>query len=290
MSHFVKDLSYVTSFIWGHESSRHARVRQLSVFLGWQVWKRTIAKPVVIDLFNDYRFIAYPDCGVSSRLLYTRIPDYKEIYFLRQYLSGGTFVDVGANVCLYPLLLADKIDHALLFEPNPVAAKRARENVALNGLSYNVYELALSDKTGIMELEDRGGVDTCNQMVPEGGSSPFPTRTVTGTTLDRFLEGRGGSFPPIKAIKIDVEGHENAALKGMRGCLEESRPELVLFEYLEHTNLWETLEFFNSVDYGVIRFSSKGPVLADERVKGMQNLAAVPRETLGFIGVITGSA
>ena len=55
---------------------------------------------------------------------------------------------MGANVGLVSMLLADKIQHALLFEPNPIAAARARENVRLNHLNYEVHELALSDQNG----------------------------------------------------------------------------------------------------------------------------------------------
>lgn len=282
MLHIVKDLFYVTSFIWRHEANRRARMQQLSVFLGWQLWKRTIAKPVIIDLFNGYRFIAYPDCGVSSRILYARIPDYKEIQFLRQHLNGGTFVDVGANVGLYSLLLADKTDHAVLFEPNPVAAKRAKENVGLNGLSYSVLEIALSDEKGTTQMEDRGGVDSCNQTIGEGKTT-FSTRTVIKTTLDRFLGEEDSDFPPIEAIKIDVEGHENEVFRGMRGCLGKIRPGVVVFEYLERTNIREALGFFNSVNYVVFQFYSKGLALVDEKVKSMQNLVAIPRENLSRI-------
>jgi FkbM family methyltransferase len=46
-------------------------------------------------------------------------------------LKGGILVDVGANVGSISLLVADHINRAILFEPNPVAAARARENTAI---------------------------------------------------------------------------------------------------------------------------------------------------------------
>ena len=86
----------------------------------------------------------------------------------------GILIDVGANVGLVTLLLADKVQHALLFEPNPIAAQRARENPALNRLNFEVHDLALSDKTGTVGFEDEGGVSTCNRTV-SGFSSSVPT-------------------------------------------------------------------------------------------------------------------
>ena len=275
----IKDLTIVSSSIWKDEANRHVQTRQLLVFLGWQVWKRTIAKPVIVELFNGYRFIAYPDCRISSRIIYSRIPDCREITFLRQHLSGGTFVDVGSNVCLYPLLLADRIDHAVLFDPNPIAARRARENIAINRLPYEVYEMAVSDRGGEIQVEDRGGVDTCNQTLPEGSRTNFPTRAVSSTTLDQFLERNGSSFPPIKGIKIDVEGYENFVLRGMKGCLETIRPELVMFEYLQRTNIKETISFFTSVNYGVFCLTPRGLAPAHEEVADCQNLFAFPQES-----------
>jgi Methyltransferase FkbM domain len=37
---------------------------------------------------------------------------------------------------------------------------------------------------------------------------------------------------PIDAVKIDVEGHENSVLRGMKEFLKHHRPKLVMFEYL----------------------------------------------------------
>ena len=39
------------------------------------------------------------------------------------------------NVGLVSLLVADKVEHAVLFEPNPIAVKRAQENLGINRLN-----------------------------------------------------------------------------------------------------------------------------------------------------------
>jgi predicted RNA methylase len=45
---------------------------------------------------------------------------------LAQASERRTFVDVGANVGLVSLLVADKVEHAILFEPNPQRQRAKR--------------------------------------------------------------------------------------------------------------------------------------------------------------------
>jgi hypothetical protein len=170
----ISKLSYALRAIWRDESNQRQRWRRLALFVGWQVWKRIIRKPITIQLFNGLRFKAYPDCDISAGALYMRIPDGKDIMFLRQHLHRGTFIDVGANVGLITMLIADRVQHAILFEPNPAAISRAKENLSLNCLNFPIYPLALSDSVGSVEFENSGGVYPCNRTVV-GFKTSVPT-------------------------------------------------------------------------------------------------------------------
>jgi FkbM family methyltransferase len=173
--------------IWTDGSNRGQRGRRLLVFVGWQLWKRVIDVPIIVSTYNGFRFIAYPDSDVSAALLYYRLPDVQEIEFLRAHLNGGILLDIGANVGSVSLLLADKVEHAILFEPNPVAAARARENVTINHLPFEVHEFAVSDVQGTVDFEDAGGASPCNRTVV-GFEANVPTRRVRCITIDEFLE------------------------------------------------------------------------------------------------------
>jgi len=282
---FAQDLIYPISNLWSEASNRGQRARRLGIFVGWQLWKRVIRKPITVSLFNGKRFKAYPDCSVSSGVLYTRIPNSKNILFLREHLSGGTLIDVGANVGSVSLLLADKIENAILFEPNPVAAARARENVAGNQLGFRVYEFALSDTNGEIPFECRGAVDSVGRVVVNAPSSQTSTRVVQCITFDEFLRQHGDPDFPVSLVKIDVEGHENWVLRGMRQFLAERRPPLVMFEYLERTNLEQTLSIFAGVGYRVFELGSSGPVAVTDRVEPLQDLFACPVELMPAMGV-----
>ena len=193
----------------------------------------------------------------------------------------GTLLDVGANVGLVSMLLADKVQNAVLFEPNPVAAARAKENIAINSFRFEVQELALSDETGTISFEDVGGVNTCNRTVINF-STAAPTRIVKRTSFDRFLAEHGPFEVPVSAVKIDVEGHEVAVIRGMRHLLVTDRPRTVIFEYLQRTNLAEALKIFASVDYRVMALLHNGtlaPVTLS--TPPLQDLFVFPTEHSG---------
>ena len=278
-------LSYPISNLWHEESNQGQRAFRLLTFFGWQLWKRIVRKPVTVSLFNGQRFIAYPDCHVSSGVLYTRIPNSRNILFLRKHLSGGTLIDVGANVGSVALLLADKVQSAILFEPNPLAASRARENLALNKLSFRLFEVALSDSNGEVCFESHGGVDATGHVVAAVRNSEGTRRVVPCMTFDEFLRTHGAPECPISLVKIDVEGHENSVFRGMRQFLLTQRPPLIMFEYLQRTNIHETLAFLQEVKYRAFELSKNGPVRVTAQVEPLQDLFACPLERLPEFGM-----
>lgn len=285
MFRILESLAYPISTLWNEESNRGERTRRLLTFVGWQLWKRTIRKPITVSLFNGKQFVAYPDCHVSSGILYTRIPNSRNILFLREHLSGGMLIDVGANVGSVSLLLADKIQDAILFEPNPIAAARARENLARNHLEFRLFELALSDTNGEVCFESHGAVDVGGHVVASTQNPEGKRRLVRCMTFDEFLREHGPLEFPVSLIKIDVEGHENSVLRGMRQFFLEKGTLLVMFEYLERTNLQETLGFFNEVGYQVFELGREGPVAVTTRVEPLQDLFACPKGRLPAFGV-----
>lgn len=273
----ARDFYSIAASVWNDESNRDQRLRRAFMAARWQGWKRVVRTPLNVTLFNGVRFKAYPDCSCSSAAYYFRVPNVRQIDLLRQEARRGTLVDVGANVGLMSMLLADVFEYGLLFEPNPLAAARARENVQLNNLPFQVHEVALSDWVGSVRFEDRGGVHTCNRTVSDFATDSR-TIMVPSSTLDQFLAQRPPLKKPITVIKIDVEGHENAVLRGMGGLLQSQRP-TVLFEYLQRTNLEETLKIFSAVEYSVLSFSGKGRMVsATLHTPPLQDLIAVPRE------------
>ena len=276
---------YVVRSIWQEDSNRGQRLRRILYFFGWQLWKRAVRTPVEAKLFNGLKLEVWPDCDVSPAALYYAVPNGTHILFLRRYLEGGTFLDIGANVGLISLLVADKVQHAILFEPNPTAVERAKKNLQINNLKFEVFAEALSDTVGTVEFENVGP-SSCNRTVV-GFTTSLPTISVPCTTLDQFLRQHCTNAPPISAVKIDVEGHENSVLRGMKGFLRHQRPKLVMFEYLQRTNLAQALATFDEVGYVVFELTPAGPRFASKRVAPLQDLFACPAELAGQFRIVS---
>jgi hypothetical protein len=71
----------------------------------------------------------------------------------------------------------------------------------------------------------------------------------------------------------------------MRQFLAEKQPPLVMFEYLERTNLKQTLGIFAGVGYQVFEVGKNGPVAVTGRVEPLQDLFACPLQRMSAMGV-----
>jgi FkbM family methyltransferase len=141
--------------------------------------------------------------------------------------EGMTVVEAGAHmgyVTLQSARAAGPTGRVLAFEPNPRAVPLIERNLAVNGLAARatVVPLALADIPGRRAFYLSGGGDTSSLHAPESASERIE---VDVTTLDTWLD------PAVRVdvVKLDIEGGEAAALRGMRETLERARPELIVF-------------------------------------------------------------
>lgn len=151
---------------------------------------------------------------------------------------GGVAIDAGANVGCHALAMAAAVGEAgsvLAFEPAPQSFRRLAANAALNGLPQLVpFAIALGERPGTLELASpppghaQHGMATFHAdnlagAVREIVRVPVPVRTLDGVVADHALHR-------VDVIKVDVEGHELAVLRGAAGTLARHRPAIV-FEF-----------------------------------------------------------
>ena len=102
-------------------------------------------------------------------------------------------------------------------------ADRARRNIMLNGLdNARVVDAAASDQACETVLYRPGAFD-CNRARASLRRHPYLTGaavTVPAVTLDEVCDGR------VALIKIDVEGHEAAVVRGAAGVIDRDAPVL----------------------------------------------------------------
>jgi FkbM family methyltransferase len=154
--------------------------------------------------------------------------------------AGETALDIGANVGYMTALLAKRVGRSgqvLGFEAHPEIAGELRANIgrwkrAFGEGVIRVYEVALSDREGTVRFEIPAQFAT-NRGIARVVESNGPDEPddhsirVACDTLDHALVGVG----TVGMAKMDVEGHEDAVLRGARGALEGRQIRDWVFEH-----------------------------------------------------------
>lgn len=140
-------------------------------------------------------------------------------------VSPFVFLDVGANVGLYSLILAayakakNKDMRILAFEPDPTNRARLAFNIQASDANIQVLPYAVSDQDGEgfmgggetnrgeVRLQDNGdNSDTdADQDVDQGVDQAVQIKTLYGVCEEQGLSRIG-------AMKVDIEGHDERAL------------------------------------------------------------------------------
>ncbi len=158
---------------------------------------------------------------------WTEGPVEEEIRFLASVCdSNKTSVDVGASMGLYTLHLLGYSREVWSFEPRQMHAQKLRETFSEPWPRCHVECVALSDQHGTAEMRivdsdlGRRTIEAKNPL--EASGFEFHYETVPVKTLDEY------NLTDVGFIKIDVEGHEEAVLRGARNTFRNSQPVLLL--------------------------------------------------------------
>ena len=152
-----------------------------------------------------------------------------EAILLRRLVRPGMHVvDVGANIGLYSLLLARLVGpggSVQAFEPEPNLFAILRENCESNNATNIVpFQCALGQTSGVALFHRSAFNSGDNRLGPASvGHDALEVR------VERFDDLQPGSKPDF--VKIDVQGHELAALSGMEDALSSGLNTRVLFEF-----------------------------------------------------------
>ncbi|MFY9953729.1 FkbM family methyltransferase [Bradyrhizobium sp.] len=163
-------------------------------------------------------------------------PDYnlEELEFLRAHTpSGGVFVDVGANVGTYAMVLARHVGangRVIAIEPHPVTFARLSFNNAASGFTQvNLVAAAAGPADGELMIETDGDNLGASHIVR--GTAARDAIRVPSWRLQRILEEAGVS--EVDALKIDVEGFEDRVLTGFfRDAPVSLWPRAMVIEHL----------------------------------------------------------
>jgi FkbM family methyltransferase len=202
-------------------TSRFLKRMNASQMLG-RVFDLRKKQLVELDGFGLY---VMPNDYIGASLISARHYEPHVTRILRDELrEGSVFLDLGANIGYFSMLASALVKDAgkvIAFEPNPQNLQLIYESKLHNSFAnLTVFPYAVSDRSEILRFTtvgSNGGI--------VGRHSVFQTHflLVQSAVLDQVLS----SEPRIDLVKMDIEAHEPAALRGMDGLLRRHRPKLI---------------------------------------------------------------
>ena len=179
---------------------------------------------------------------------------------------GWRYIDIGANVGKHAIPAAFAADEVLCFEPNPATRALLLDNLALNDLTnVRVLPFGLSDEETEAALYQNGLDIGGASLQAMAHDQAYPVRVVRGDEVVPRSDKR-------TYIKIDVEGHELQALRGLAGVL--SAEDTVV--QAEVTDEWlkaagggaqELFDFMQALGYRAFALSARTLVHTDVRLE-----------------------
>jgi len=170
---------------------------------------------------------------------------------LRKYfnISEGTFIDIGANIGKYTIMIGRKIKgRVIAIEPEKKNFEILKTNVKLNKLNNIILiNSACSSKNGQRKFFlDETGTEASSFYQEKVQSSK--TIAVQTKKLDNILNELG--IKKVDLNKIDVEGAEADVLKGAIKTLKNSHPEII-FEAWDEQYLKKVKKILDKFNYKI---------------------------------------
>ncbi|MGH2687005.1 MAG: FkbM family methyltransferase [Actinomycetota bacterium] len=155
-----------------------------------------------------------------------------EVAIARRWIpEGGVALDVGAHVGFYTVLFASLVGptgRVIGVEPVSFNFAALERNVNLNEFGWvDLVHAAASDHTGTGQLSTQTGQTALGSLdlQREGTAIDVPL-----VRLDEYLRDRGVDH--LTFVKIDVEGHERAVLRGIEDLLGPADGPVLMVEML----------------------------------------------------------
>jgi FkbM family methyltransferase len=210
-------------------------------------WGKLLA---AVGVFDDPRWKEAPKRTIRGKLHGYRMNlalaewSERQTYFLGRYFDlgtqhfllqalrpGDTFIDVGGNIGMITLLGARLVGNAgkvITFEPNPEAAGRIEQSLRDNAIpNVTLHRVALSDQPGQLTLSvitPHTGMGTLASVGDAHKPLVSATHTVEVRRGDDLIDS---TLSGAVTLKIDIEGFECRALRGLVQTLRRHKPAII---------------------------------------------------------------
>ena len=221
---------------------------------------------------DGFRLRLKVDDWIQHKMYFVGGYEESELQLLRNFVNeGNVFIDAGANIGLYSLHASKWVGsggRVISFEPLSANFSSLTDHISMNKLSnVRPEKLALGNKNDLVTIaydptEKNLGMASTNH------SDKGVKEKIKMITLDSYLHDHAADLKRVDFIKIDIEGHEYAALTGMHSTLTTFRPAL-LIEILEDTtnpaNEQNILEYLKKMGYRKFFINDSGNLSETEQ-------------------------
>lgn len=219
--------------------------------MGWQLLgapEKFIGKldksPFVVDFADRYTSV--------HQFLYGYYEPEVTLVFLSLISSGSQIMDIGANKGYFSLLAAKRVGNSgkiFSYEPSPSNIEDMNETQVLSEYKHwQIIPVAVSSSVGTTSF--------CDDGIEEGHSGwgkvdSSGKLSVQSSTVDFEIERLG--LKHLDIVKMDIEGHETQAIKGMSNSLANHKIRNFLIELhlavISESELSEIINQFDSFGY-----------------------------------------
>jgi FkbM family methyltransferase len=181
-----------------------------------------VPKPVLLNLRDFKMYVRLDDWAVGLPIALKHKYEEHVTNVMRPcFKPGMVVVDIGANIGFYTLLAASRIGQAgkvIAFEPSADNCELLRRSLRKNDLNnVTIHTNAVSDANRVLCFTMQESTAVTSR--PDTAKGSFQ---VNALALDSFLKDE----PRIDLVKIDIDGGEGLALKGMTQLLKRHHPVL----------------------------------------------------------------
>lgn len=185
--------------------------------------------------------------------------------------SDRVALDIGANIGIYTLPMADKFKKVYAFEPHPDNQQALQANLDKFGkTNVEIVPKCVSDRSGTILLNTNPhniGGHTINSRVAthqEWGFVESKQIEVPAVTLDEFCKDLDVEF-----MKVDIEGAEDFIFEGAKEVL--SRPRLnIMIEVHNEVNRPKLFKLFQDAGF---KIGSLGIIMGNgQMIQGLVNV------------------
>lgn len=214
----------------------------------------------------------YRHCFPLYDLSYSRFKrrnDKDEIALTRRLVRPGDHVlDIGANIGFYAELLSELTGtegRVYSFEPDARNFRRLRDRVG-DRANVELFQAAVSERNGTLKIYRSKLLNVDHRTYPVDNYESVDD--VAAWSIDSLVAAR--TVQRVDVVKIDVQGYELSAFRGMQQLLERASP-TILAEFWPHgfrragTSASELFDFFSALDYAFfeIRGADLVPISRD---------------------------